>query len=137
MNVAEQKARLIGDLYDVYKKGKADGMLQGGNDWYDTFWNAFQNGGANEQDCQRDENNVPIGSRKNYQQAFAREGWTDVSFKPKYSMKPEYCSQMFWNNLSITDLEKALQTAGVTLDTSESTNFLQFVQSSSITVEPS
>ena len=50
-----------------YEKGKSEG---GGDNWYDTFWNGFQNN----------------GNRMDYAQAFRGAGWRGSTFKPKYNM---------------------------------------------------
>lgn len=53
-------------------------QLGGGDNYYDTFWDAFQ---AN-------------GTRTDYQHAF-RSGWTDNIYNPKYPLRPTNATSMF------------------------------------------
>lgn len=83
------------------------GTDTGGKSFYDEFWDIIQNN----------------GKRTNYSYAFAYQGWGDTTFKPKYDIKPvDSCSGLFRSVSSITDLEAALERAGVVLDTSQATN---------------
>lgn len=73
MTTADRILRAKQDLDDAFEAGKA----QGGDSWYDTFWDTFQQN----------------GNRKNYSGAFSSGnavassiGWTNAIFKPKYSM---------------------------------------------------
>lgn len=72
MTTAERILRAKQDLDDAFEAGKA----QGGDSWYDTFWDTFQQN----------------GKRVNYNYAFSGGsanvnsiGWTNANFKPKYS----------------------------------------------------
>ena len=94
-----------------FDSGWMDGVTQGLNDGYDSgleegkqaeydaFWNVYQ------------EN----GNRADYRGAFSGNGWTDEMFKPKYNMRPSTINGMFTQS-AITDLQAALDRAGVTLD---------------------
>lgn len=62
------------DLYSAFESGKAQG---GGDSWYDTFWDAFQQNGN-----RRIYNNAYASGNGNANSV----GWTNVNFKPKYSM---------------------------------------------------
>ncbi len=51
----------------------------GGQDAYDGFWEAYQDGGR----------------RDNYKNAFAGSGWTEAYIHPKYPVRPTSAAQMF------------------------------------------
>lgn len=55
-------------VYDAgYEKGKAEG---GGDNYYDTFWDNYQDN----------------GEKTDYRYTFAGYGWSNKTFKPKYSL---------------------------------------------------
>lgn len=139
MSIAEKLTTIAENEQKVYKAGKDKGWLQGYETGYQMGEEDFYpKGVADGKKAEYDEfwdNYQDNGKRTNYQNAFCREGWNDTTFKPKYNMKPTTCNQMF-QACEITDLEQALKDSGVTLDTSNSTSFLQMVQSSTITVLP-
>jgi hypothetical protein len=83
---------------EVYEKGRQDE--------HDAFWSAYQ------------EN----GNRADYTEAFTCFGWTDVSFKPKYDIRPTSGCDYMFSKSKITDLASILNTQGVTLDLSKSTS---------------
>ena len=68
---------------------------------YDEFWDTAQQN----------------GNRTDYQCAFAGVVWNDVTFKPKYDIKPTYGYQVFIRS-RITDLKGILDKQGVVLDVS-------------------
>lgn len=78
MTPAEKLIKIAENEQKVYDAGVEAGKAQGGGDgWYDTFWDTFQQN----------------GNRFNYNNAFSSGnanptsvGWTNVNFKPKYSM---------------------------------------------------
>lgn len=119
MAIADKLTQIANNVPLVYDAGREKGKAEGGDSWYDTFWDSYQQN----------------GNRESYQGAFSREGWNVITFKPKYNMSPANCAQMF-QSCNITDLEKALQDAGVVLDTSNSTAFTQFIQSSEVAILP-
>lgn len=94
--------------------GNAEFSAGGGEDFYDTFWDAYQH----------------LGERKDYKYAFygngedypdkRSAGWTDTTFKPKYDMTPKNADYMFAYSL-ITDLVKTLEECEVTIDFSSCT----------------
>ena len=89
--------------------------------FYDEFWDNYQ------------EN----GNKINYNQAFANISWNDITFKPKYDIRPIAASRIF-SECGVTDMKKALENAGVILDFSK-TAYLTFIIESSncaITVLP-
>ena len=75
----------------------------GGDSYYDTFWDSFQQN----------------GERKHYYNGFGGQGWTDETFYPKYNIVSTSSQSMFQYAL-ITDLVQRLKDCGVTLDTSQS-----------------
>lgn len=84
--------------------------------YYDTFWDAYQED----------------GTRKNYEFAFARNGWNDITFFPKYDIKTQgaYTVTSMFQSCYVTDIAQRLEKAGVTLDTSGAGYFIQTFQSS-------
>lgn len=102
MDISEKTLQLKQDFDDVFKAGK--------NKEWNEFWDSFQ------------EN----GNRVNYGYAFSN--WKRKIFKPKYDIITNRCQYMF-NNTFASDtgddrnLKKALEDAGVILDTSQSNNF--------------
>lgn len=81
--------------------GLQQGMEQGKQAEYDRFWDAYQHN----------------GTRTNYDTAFAGDGWTLETFKPKYNIS--YISSaymMFRNNTIKTDLTALLERLGMTLN---------------------
>lgn len=107
---------------DGYKDGFTDGETQGYNNGYtkgeadgkqaeyDAFWDDVQ---AN-------------GTRTDYSYFFQGNAWNDVTFKPKYDIKPTFARNMFYFNthseISI-DLVELLQNCGVVMDFSNCTSF--------------
>ena len=71
----------------------------GGEAYYDEFWDVVQ------------EN----GERTDYSYGFCHSTWTDAIFRPKYDIKPKQANYMFTQS-AITDLQAALDRAGVVLD---------------------
>lgn len=70
---------MAASIPEVYNKGFVDGQAQGsGDNYYDTFWDAFQQN----------------GKRTNYEYAF--RSWDSAIINPKYKMKPSYASYMFF-----------------------------------------
>lgn len=104
-------------VQEVYEKGKSEG---GGDSWYDTFWDNYQNNG---------ESGVAgtYGKRTIFDKAFSGYGWYDANFSPKYNMKPLRCSLTFQTS-HITNLEELLQEQGRSIDTSDCEDFQQIFQ---------
>lgn len=69
MSIADQLTTIAENVQKVYDAGKAAG---GGDSYYDTFWDAYQNN----------------GERTNYQYVFNGPAWNDETFKPKYDIRP-------------------------------------------------
>lgn len=84
------------------------------------FWDAFQQNGA----------------RTNYNYAFGGEGWNDETFKPKYDIVPTANPGSMFYMAAITDLEAALEKAGVIMDLSRNSNFPNTFYNASFTVIP-
>lgn len=116
MSIAEKLTTVAENQTRVYDAGKKA-------EW-DAFWDA----------CQQN------GSRTDYKYAFWN--WYPAMFKPKYDMTPTACNYMFYNLFGsknatfATSLKKVLEECGVTLDTSNCTNFQNMCAYSSITEMP-
>lgn len=98
---AGQQAGYETGLQAGQQMGRQQGMEQGKQAEYDRFWNAFQYN----------------GNRTNYDTAFAGDGWTLETFKPKYNIS--YIASaymMFRNNTIKTDLTAHLEHLGITLN---------------------
>lgn len=104
-----------------FASGKEQGITEGKQAEYDRFWDLYQ------------EN----GNRTNYVVAFARNGWTDETFKPKYDIKPvgDTCNQTFAFSY-MTNIAQSLREQGVVLDTSEAAYFQQMFQGCKTTEIP-
>ena len=105
LTIAENQQR-------VYDAGYAKGQAEGGDSYYDEFWDAYQD----------------YGKRTNYTSAFAGLGWKDA-FHPKYDIVPTVGYMIFRSfylydsqTMSFGSLKKALEEQGVTLDFSKCTN---------------
>lgn len=97
----KQLPAAFGSFQDI-----SDGGFQRGvQAEYDRFWDAYQQN----------------GKRSYYDSAFMNDYWTPENFKPKYDLKPKTAQGMFQRS-GIADLEAALETAGIVLDTSECTD---------------
>ena len=75
------------------------------------------------------------GNKTNYYWAFSGAGWNDITFKPKYDLRPADAQEMF-ENCAITDLKSILENIGVTLNTSAATNVTMMFYNSKITHIP-
>lgn len=80
----------------------ADFTGGGADPYYHEFWDEVQDN----------------GTRTDYTYGFCHTSWTDAIFKPKYDIVPSRASYMF-TQTGITDLQAALDRAGVRLDFSE------------------
>ena len=87
-----------------YSEGHSAGIDEGKQAEYDEFWDNYQYNG-NRTVCER---------------MFSGYGWSDKTFKPKYSIQPINANAMF-SYSNITDLKKLLDDAGATLDFSKVT----------------
>ena len=85
----------VNNVYDAGRKAE-----------YDAFWDAFQN----------------YGNRTDYINAFARSGWTEANFRPKYNILGTTFSGCFAETKAEIDLQKRLEEQGISLDTSLATN---------------
>lgn len=110
-------------VQSVYDAGYEKGIAQGGDSWYDTFWDNYQMN----------------GTRKWYVSAFSgidrtSEGayWTDENFDPKYGFEGmTYCVAMFqWSR--ITDLAGKLKRKELKFDTSQCPALLQMFQGTNV-----
>lgn len=80
---------------------------------YDRFWDAYQE----------------YGNRTEYTYAFAGYGWTDDVLQPKYDIKPLKGEYMFANARGLVHVDKAIKKAGIVFDTSNCTDFTNFLLS--------
>lgn len=97
MSVADKLATIAANEQLVYDAGKAAQEQ--------AFWDAYQDN----------------GQRKAYSTAFAGEGWSNETFKPRHDMAPTQTYMMFRQSKLSGDLVTLLQGLGITLDFSEST----------------
>lgn len=117
MILSEETLKLKQDFDEVYNAGYEAGKAEGGGDgWYDTFWDNYLNNG----------NNIA----GDY--SFAGYRWTDDVFNPKHNIKPTTAPYMFYRS-QITDLKGILERKGLTLDTSQCSNFAYMFSNSEIT----
>ena len=103
MSIAEKLTTIAENQQKVYDAGYTAGQAAGGggDSYYDEFWDSVQQN----------------GSRTGYVYGFAGESWTDDTFKPKYNIEVSQVNYMFYYS-KITDLQAALERAGVVLDLS-------------------
>lgn len=107
MTPAEKLIKIAENEQKVYNAGVEAGKAQGGGDgWYDTFWDTYQQN----------------GNRVNYYAAFGGNnsnsngiGWTNDIFKPKYSMVNIVGYQMFDYSGIEGSLTEILNDLGITL----------------------
>ena len=95
----------LGIAYAVGKKaGSSGGQTDG---YYDEFWDEFQNN----------------GNRTNYMYGFGGVGWTEKTFRPKYSIRPTgYATYIFAYNRAKVDLPALCSELGITIDFSGAKN---------------
>ena len=89
MTTAEKLTQIAENQQRVYDAGFTAGQAQGGADsYYDTFWDAYQQN----------------GSTTGVSYMFAGLGWTDETFKPKYSLARAYTANYMFAGTGITDI---------------------------------
>lgn len=93
-----------------YDHGTMEGIEEGRRAEWNDFWDSVQN----------------YGKRTNYTYGFAGVSWTNRNFKPKYNMSPTSAVGMF-HSCACTDIVKALDESGVTLDFSKATNVVNLL----------
>ena len=86
--IAEKLVTISENIPKVYEAGKVSGSGSG-DSYYDEFWDAYQ------------EN----GNRNQYIYAFAGRGWTDVSFKPKYTINCGTGTMYMFSGTNIENLD--------------------------------
>lgn len=94
-----------GDYEKGYQDGNAAGIEEGKQVQYDAFWDTHQQN----------------GNRTDYSYAFAGEGWTDATFRPKYDIKPINGSNYIFSSSLLTDVVKLLNDCGIVFDYSQCT----------------
>jgi hypothetical protein len=71
LSIMTQNQQIIAENQEkVYNAGYEKGKAEGGDNYYDTFWDAYQNNGA----------------RTNYKYAFYGSGWENANYNPKYPL---------------------------------------------------
>ncbi len=88
-----------------FQNGFALGLASGGvnivkdTEFYDAFWDVYQ----------------AYGNRTDYSYAFANVGWTDESYKPRYTIKPSGAdtTYMYFKSL-VTEIGEKLDLSNVT-----------------------
>lgn len=114
MSIAEKILRAKSDYEAVFEAGKA----QGGDNYYDAFWDNYQRN----------------GNRKNYRYAFYGQGWTLETFKPKYDLiVTDNGEFMFAYSQIKCDLVELLKDLGITLDLSKATAISQCLRNTYFT----
>lgn len=113
------RAKSGGDEPLVFPEGFVEAVegIEGGNSYYDTFWDAFQ------QNCEKTD----------YAYAFAGSGWNDTTFKPKYNITEKTRAEGMFAYSEITDLKGILDELGITIDIGYSNNSCNFLAYSKIT----
>lgn len=97
-------------------KPYAEGYLAGKQAEYDRFWDSYQN----------------YGNRKDYQNCFSGEGWTEELFKPKYDVIST-SAYMLFRQSGFKDLGAAIRNSGKRVAISNS--ILQFTFQQSLQLE--
>ena len=92
-----------GDDEGSYDQGFADGKQAE----YDAFWDVYQQN----------------GNRTDYSSAFAGVGWRPTNFKPKYNLTVKNAYMMFYAYGYDLDLVEHLNSHGLTMKTTDCTNF--------------
>jgi hypothetical protein len=102
------------DYDEAYNAGVTDGIEQGKKAEYDAFWDAYQDS----------------GNRADYDFAFAGNGWTDATFKPKHDIVITGRTDSMFQGCLISDLVKILNDCGVVFDMSHSIESAYFASTS-------
>ncbi len=96
----------IADKLDVVAETLPKVLIAGKKSEYDAFW----------------DNHPTAKGIINGTNMFSGRGWNDITFKPKYDIKPSY-GYMLFKGCGITDLVERVKECGVTCDLSICTNF--------------
>lgn len=99
----ESKIEEVGSVgyNEGWLSGMNEGVTQGKQEAYDTFWDNYQSN----------------GNRTIYEYAFAREGWNNETFKPKYNITVDMHNSpnMFSYSMITGSLKTILNENGVSL----------------------
>lgn len=98
---------------EVYNKGYEQGISEGGggDNWYDTFWDAFQLN----------------GTRTSYMNEFMGNHWNDDNFRPKYDIEIVGSGAAFCMNTEFSQFKKGRNGEDtLQLDTSKMTGAYNF-----------
>jgi hypothetical protein len=107
----KQNDTTLTDAVNHLKEGYGQGG--GGDNYYDTFWDSYQN----------------FGKRTNYGNAFAGNGWNTDTLKPKYPIVPTNAYMLFRTCTFAGDLTECLS---LDLSHAENTQYM-FTQARNIT----
>ncbi len=127
MSIADKLTQIAENEQRVYDAGFAAGQSEVGG-YYDTFWDIYQN----------------YGNRNSYDYGFAgggngatsiNGGWTNTNFKPKYNLNVKNANMMFYYS-GVADINACLENAGVTIDFSECTTFVDMANNCVSTTFP-
>ena len=116
LGLAEMPEAILGISLD--DDGNYDqGFAAGKQAEYDVFWDAYQQN----------------GNRTDYSNAFSGEGWRPTNFKPKYNLTVKNAYMMFYAYGHSVDLVEHLNSRGLTMTTTDCTNFQYAFNFSNIT----
>lgn len=101
MSIQEKLATVAENQEKVYNAGYEKGKAEGGDGYYDTFWDIFQN----------------TDKGTNYYYAFAYGKWNDNNFNPKHPIKASVA-----NGLSNAFYNTGITNTKVEIDTNKATN---------------
>ena len=89
---------------DVSGGGYGEGYTAGQQAEYDRFWDSYQD----------------LGKRSDYSYSFSGQCWTDITFLPKYDIKPTGTGTygMFFNSMVTGDLVALCEKQGIIIDVS-------------------
>lgn len=101
MSMAEKITTIAENIPKVFEAGYNKGKSEGGGDnYYDTFWDAYQD----------------YGNRRSYTYAFAKQGWNNETFNPKYPIIAVGDASYMFDGCTLTDFDFVEN--GISLDTS-------------------
>ena len=87
MSIAEKLQAIAENEQRVYNAGFEAGKAVSGDSWYDTFWDSYQTN----------------GKRNQWNNAFANNYWTDITYNPKHPITPIYYANTMFSAAYITD----------------------------------
>ena len=128
MSIADKLTQIAENEQRVYDAGFAAGQSAGGDTFYNAFWDVYQNYGY-----RAAYNNAFSGGSNGAVVQYA--GWTKDNFKPKYNMNVGNANSMFYYS-GVTDINACLEAAGVAIDFSKCTTFVDMANNCISTTFP-